>query len=88
MNSSLLEIVELPDGDFVLRRAGESDSEPLCQIRFSSEAGDYLPEERLEVAKAMIQAGIEVAAELHGGEAELDFIGSEEEDYEGPRILH
>jgi len=85
LSSSLLEIVELPDGEFVLRRAGKSSDEPLCRIRFSVEASDYLPEERLEVAKAMIQAGIEVAAELHGGEAELDFLSPEEVS---PRVLH
>jgi hypothetical protein len=63
VSSSVLEIVELPDGDIVLRRA-DDDSEPLLNIRFSDETDASMPEIRLEVAKAMIQAGIQAYAEL------------------------
>ena len=63
MSSSLLEIVELPNGEIVLQRA-EEDGEPLVEIRFSEEARVYLVDGTLEVAKAMIQAGIEAAAQL------------------------
>jgi hypothetical protein len=63
VSSSVLEIVELPDGDIVLRRA-DDDSEPLLNIRFSDETDASMPQIRLEVAKAMIQAGIQAYAEL------------------------
>jgi hypothetical protein len=61
MSASLLEIVDLGDGEIVLQRA-EDDSEPLVTIRFSDESRIYLMDNVLEVEKAMIQAGIQAAA--------------------------
>ena len=58
MSTSLLEIVDLGDGEVVLRRV-EGDSEPLVSIQFSDEANAYLMGNNLEIAKVMIQAGIE-----------------------------
>ena len=63
MSTSLLEIVDLGDGEVVLQRA-DDDSEPLVSIRFSEEASAYLMENNLEVAKVMIQAGIQAAAKM------------------------
>jgi hypothetical protein len=69
--SSVLEIVELPNGDIALQRAGE-DEEPLVLIQFSEASRVYMMDGTLEVARAMIQAGIEAAAELaEEGEIEL-----------------
>lgn len=84
MSSSLLEIVELPDGDIVLQRAGD-DGEPLVEIRFSEETRVYLMNGTLEVAKAMIQAGIEAAAQMADqGDIEV----TEELADSQPRVLH
>lgn len=63
MSTSLLEIVDLGDGEVVLQRA-DDDSEPLVSIQFSEEASAYLMESNLEVAKVMIQAGIQAAAKI------------------------
>ena len=63
MSTSLLEIVDLGDGEVVLQRA-EDDSEPLVSIQFSEEASAYLMDNNLEVAKIMIQAGIQAAAKM------------------------
>ncbi|MDH4039459.1 MAG: hypothetical protein OEW92_11030 [Gammaproteobacteria bacterium] len=63
MSASLLEIVDLGDGEIVLQRA-DADSEPLVSIRFSDESRVYLMDNGLEVAKAMIQAGIQAAAAI------------------------
>ncbi|MBP6723866.1 MAG: hypothetical protein KA137_03455 [Halioglobus sp.] len=63
MPASLLEIVDLGDGEIVLQRA-DSDSEPLVSIRFSEESRIYLMDNGLEVARAMIQAGIQAAAAI------------------------
>ena len=63
MSASLLEIVDLGDGEIVLQR-DEGDSEPLVTIRFSDESRIYLMDNGLEVAKAMIQAGIQAAAAI------------------------
>ena len=84
MESSLLEIVEMPNGDIVLRRAGD-EGETLVKIQFSDEARQYLPEGRLEVASVMIHAGIQAAAQLSGGQAELDYVA---ESTDTPPVLH
>lgn len=63
MAASLMEIVDMGDGDIVLQRA-DDDSEPLVTISFSDEAKIYLMDNSLEVARAMIQAGIQAAAEI------------------------
>lgn len=80
--SSLLEIVDLGDGEIVLQRA-DDDSEPLVTIQFSDEARIYLMDNGLEVAKAMIQAGIQAAA-LIAEQQDPDSDPAEE----APRILH
>lgn len=82
MSTSLLEIVELEDGEIVLKRADE-DSEPLVRIRFSEESDLYLMDNGLEVAKAMIQAGIQAAAAI-ADQNELEI----EATHDAPRILH
>lgn len=61
MPAALLEIIDLGDGEIVLQRA-DDDSEPLVVIQFSEESQIYLADSGLEVAKAMIQAGIQAAA--------------------------
>jgi len=86
MSTSLLEIVDLGDGEVVLQRA-DDDSEPLVSIQFSEEASAYLMENNLEVAKVMIQAGIQAAAkmaEMSGIEME----GSESAENAERRTLH
>jgi len=62
--TALLEIIDLGDGEVVLQRA-EDDSEPLLRIQFSEEARYYLMDNGLEVAKVMIQAGMQAAASLN-----------------------
>lgn len=61
MSASLLEIIDRGDGEIVVQRA-DDDSEPLVTIRFSDEARVYMMDNGLEVAKAMIQAGMQAAA--------------------------
>ena len=86
MSTSPLEIVDLGDGEVVLQRA-DDDSEPLVSIQFSEEASAYLMENNLEVAKVMIQAGIQAAAkmaEMSGLEVET----SDSSDKAEQRTLH
>ncbi len=84
MSASLLEIVDLGDGEIVLQRA-DDDSAPLVTIQFSDESRLYMMENSLEVAKAMIQAGIQAAAIMaEQGEAEAE-TGI---DAEASRVLH
>ncbi|MGV6806958.1 MAG: hypothetical protein ACWA5K_03535 [bacterium] len=76
MSEPLYEIVMLPNGDVVLQRSDENE-EPLVRISFSEEALAILQGHRAEVAKAMIDAGID-AVEQIGGESPDDM--SEPED--------
>ena len=82
MPASLLEIIDIGDGEIVLQRA-DDDSAPLVTIQFSEETQIYLMENGLEVAKAMIQAGIQAAAVIaERGEQEAD------EPAHASRMLH
>ena len=76
VESSLLEIIELSNGDIVLQRA-DGEGEPLINIRFSSESKTYMPDMQLEIAKAMIQAGVQAFSELAAEKAAI--VESEEE---------
>ena len=63
MSTSVLEIIDYGDGEIVLQRSGD-DSEPLLSICFSEESRLYLMDNRLDVARVMIQAGLQAAANL------------------------
>jgi hypothetical protein len=86
MSTSLLEIVDLGDGEIVLQRA-DDDSEPLVSIQFSEEASAYLMENNLEVAKVMIQAGIQAAAKM-AEVSGLEMESSESAEKAEQRTLH
>ena len=79
MASSLFEIIELPDGEFALQRSGEH-GEPLVRIEFSEEARVYLRGAGLDVARAMIDAGIEAIENLG--------TGAEHSGLSGRHVLH
>ncbi len=66
MSSMLYEIIELEDGEIVLQRADDEDkdAQPLVTIRFSDESLTYIKDGKYAVAKAMIEAGIEMVGEL------------------------
>ncbi|RHW22561.1 hypothetical protein [Pseudomonas jilinensis] len=79
MPSPFLEIVELADGKVALRRSDE-EGEPLLTIEFSADAQEYLQGHYIEVAKAMISAGMQVAGQV---------MDEDEDDYiPEHRVLH
>jgi hypothetical protein len=83
VSTALLEIVDHGEGEIVLRRA-DSDAEPLVTVNFSEEARIYIMDNSLEVAKAMIQAGIQAAAAIsERGDSE-----AEESRGVPPRVVH
>ena len=67
--STLYEILELPSGEIVLQRAGE-DAEPLIRIRFSDQARAYMLDASLDVAKAMVEAGVKVLSDINQAAAD------------------
>lgn len=64
MDVDLLEIIELPDGDIVLRRADE-EGEPLVKISFSPESELMLQSMKMDIARIMIEAGMNAFAEMN-----------------------
>ena len=83
MSTSLLEIVDLGDGEVVLQRV-EDDSEPLLSIQFSDEANAYLMGNNLEIARVMIQDGIEAEARM----SEVNNLEVDTADMSERRTLH
>lgn len=77
MPTSFLEIVELPDGRIALRRA--EDEASLVVLDFSADAKAFLQGQHVEVAKAMLNVGVQMAGRLAEGNFEHE---------EGPRVLH
>jgi hypothetical protein len=77
MPTSFLEIVELPDGRIELRRAEDEGS--LVTLDFSEDAKAFLQGQHVEVAKAMLSVGVQMAGRLVEGEIDKE---------EGPRVLH
>lgn len=74
MSSSLYEILELSSGEIILKRSDENaDSEPLVSIRFSEESIAFLGAGRFEVAKAMIEAGMDTANEMLQSSDEISY---------------
>lgn len=78
-NPELLEVVELPNGEVVLRRAdtSEGSGEPLVSIRFSDEAKAFLGEHASSVGKSMIGAGLQLVGLIFRQHIEEE-AGSEE----------
>ena len=77
MPTAFLEIVELPDGRIVLRRG--DDQESLVTLEFSADARAFLQGQQVEVAKAMLNVGVQMAGRLAEGGMLSD---------EGSRVLH
>ncbi|CEA05555.1 hypothetical protein BN1049_02143 [Pseudomonas saudimassiliensis] len=71
MPSPFLEIVELADGTVALRRPDE-EGRPLLVIEFSEEARDFLQGNYVEVAKAMINTGMQMAGQIMEEDPDLE----------------
>ena len=57
------ELIMLDDGEVALQRSGTDET--LVRITFSEEVLDYLDGKHVEVAKSMMDAGIQTAFELN-----------------------
>lgn len=78
MPTSFLEIVELSDGRIVLRRA--EDEGALVTLDFSEDARAFLQGHHVDVAKAMLNVGLQMAGKL--AEGDIDH------QDEAERVLH
>ncbi|HEX4974298.1 MAG TPA: hypothetical protein VFV48_00285 [Pseudomonadales bacterium] len=70
MSKSFFEVVQLDNGDVVLRRS-DSKGDAMVTIHFSEEVRGYLGEALEDVGRAMIGAGVESASKVT--ELEDDF---------------
>ena len=61
-NHLVLEIVELEGGELAIRNP-ERAEKPLLKINFSEELKEMLNEQCLDVARAMLTAGIQMVAQ-------------------------
>ncbi|MFD1383829.1 hypothetical protein ACFQ45_10640 [Rhodanobacter aciditrophus] len=87
MKDTYLEIVELENGDIVLRPASEDedDKTPLATLKISDDTKAFLKDRYFELAKCMFHAGIDYvySEDFDSGE------GHDAHDEEFmPRILH
>lgn len=86
MKESYLEIVELDNGDIVLRPASEDgeEAEPLAILQLPEDTRSHLKERYFEMAKCMFHAGIDF---VYSDESMFD--DTEYEDAElRPKLLH
>lgn len=58
MTTPLYEIVEIEEGEYALQRT-DAEEEPVVIVRFSAQAMEFLNSAQGEIAKAMIEAGIQ-----------------------------
>ena len=67
MPEAMLEIVELDDGDVVLRRvdSAEGSSEPFVRIHFSEEAKGLINGQSAQLGRLMISMGLQAVAKAH-----------------------
>lgn len=87
--SSFYEIVELANGDVALQHVDDDSQEPLVVIRFSEESLAFLGDAKFNVAKAMIEAGMEAAGDIVDQQAESVFDEhSNESDDQDKLMLH
>ena len=61
------ELVVLDDGEVALQRAGSD--EPLVRISFSPSVMEYLDGKHVDVAKSMMDAGIQTVFEINDNRA-------------------
>lgn len=88
MKESYLEIVELDNGDIVLRPAAEDGEEtvPLATLKISDDTRSYLKDRYFELAKHMFHAGIDfVYSDESNFDENTDYL--DDEDFR-PKILH
>lgn len=78
--SELYEIVELDSGEVALCKV-DGEGEPLVAIRFSNDSLGLLSESKFEVAKAMLEAGLDAVSDLSAETVVEDELSSN-------RVLH
>ena len=58
MSDPVIELVQLENGDIVLRNS-DNPNQPLVTIVISDKVANLQPEDKMDIANAMVEAGIE-----------------------------
>lgn len=58
MSEPVIELIKLENGDIALRQADQPE-EHLLVIKFSEQVKDFLQFDQMEVARAMVEAGMD-----------------------------
>lgn len=69
------ELIMLEDGEVALQRSGSD--QPLVRISFSKEVLEYLEGKHLDVAKSMMDAGIQTVFDINEERAPVNADGDE-----------
>ncbi len=85
MSSVVYEIVELANGEYALQRT-DGEGEPLVNIRFSPESKEFLEDASFDVAKIMIQAGMQAVGYMQNEDDQE--MSLEDSDEPIKRTLH
>ena len=64
MADPVIELIKLENGEIALRNSDEPD-EPLLTISFSEQIRGFLQTDQLEVARAMVEAGMDRYRDIH-----------------------
>lgn len=64
MSEKVVELVQLENGDIILRDSDDSNQEPLMKLSFSDDISQLLQGSKLDIARVMLEAGLERHQEL------------------------
>ncbi|MFT6915959.1 MAG: hypothetical protein ACJAWL_002276 [Motiliproteus sp.] len=74
MTAEVLEIVELIEGGYVLRKSNAAEEAPMISIQFSERALRDFDGQQAELARAMIALGVQLMAKNRGGQVVEDSV--------------
>lgn len=74
MSEKIVELVQLENGDIVLRDSERSEQEPLMKLSFSKNIDNLLQSNKLDIARVMLEAGIERHQQLLQEQQEIQEI--------------
>jgi len=81
MSDSIIELVQLENGDIVLRHS-DKPGQPLVTISITDQVANLQPDDKLDIANAMVEAGIERYQDIQFKRIE------DESPYPEPGLLH
>ncbi len=81
MSDRVIELVQLKNGDIVLRNSDDPD-QPIVTISFSDAIQSMQPNDKMDISTAMVEAGIERFQEIQFERAEQAYANNQ------PSVLH